>query len=194
MQSIHYFAGANTARGFESCFDNILPPDMRKRMFFIKGGPGVGKSSLMRRVGEEAEKQGLKVCYFHCSSDPDSLDGVCLPERGIGLMDGTAPHVYDPSVPGARDVLLSLGDYLDERRSRRMPERSPNCSAPFLCALAAVTAIWRRLNRCCAQRRWGRWMNPKLSSWPMTGRARCLCAEDVGGFLGCLPRLSRPKA
>ena len=115
MQSIHFFAGSNTARGFYSCFENILPADMRRRMFFIKGGPGVGKSTLMRRVGAYAEEKGLKAIYFHCSSDPDSLDGVCLPERGIGLMDATAPHVYDPVIPGARDTLLSLGDHLDEK-------------------------------------------------------------------------------
>ena len=114
MQTIHYFAGANTAQGFFSCFDSILPASERKRMYFIKGGPGVGKSTLMRRVGKAAEEKGLRVIYYHCSSDPDSLDGVCLPERGIGLMDGTAPHVYDPAVPGARDTLVSLGDHLDE--------------------------------------------------------------------------------
>ena len=115
MQSIHFFAGANTARGFHSCFESILPADMRRRMYFIKGGPGVGKSTLMRRVGAHAEEKGMKVIYFHCSSDPDSLDGVCLPERGIGLVDGTAPHICDPAVPGARDTLLSLGDHLDEK-------------------------------------------------------------------------------
>ena len=114
MHSIHFFAGANTARGFYSCFDHILPAPQRKRMYFIKGGPGVGKSTLMRRVAQSAEEKGLDVLYYHCSSDPDSLDGICLPARGMGMMDGTAPHVYDPSVPGARDKLLSLGDHLDE--------------------------------------------------------------------------------
>ncbi len=112
---MHYFAGANTAQGFYSCFEDILPEPKRKRMYFIKGGPGVGKSSLMRRVAQKGEEAGLKVICYHCSSDPDSLDGVAIPERGIGLMDGTAPHVYDPAVPGARDTLLSLGDYLDEK-------------------------------------------------------------------------------
>lgn len=114
MQTIHYFAGANTAGGFVSRFEDISPLETRKRMYFIKGGPGVGKSSLMKRVGAAAEEKGLRVEYFHCSSDPDSLDGVFVPERGLGLMDGTAPHVYDPVIPGARDTLLSLGDFLDE--------------------------------------------------------------------------------
>ena len=115
MQSIHYFAGGNTARGFVSCFEHIVPAPQRKRMYYIKGGPGVGKSTLMRRAAQAAEERGLETAYFHCSSDPDSLDGVSLPARGVGLMDGTAPHVYDPLIPGARDTLLSLGDFLDEK-------------------------------------------------------------------------------
>jgi len=114
MHSIHYFAGGNTARGFVSCFEDILPKALQKRMYYIKGGPGVGKSTLMKRFAKAAEEKGLEVEYFHCSSDPDSLDGVSLPALGIGMMDGTAPHVYDPAVPGARDTLISLGDFLDE--------------------------------------------------------------------------------
>ena len=133
MQSIHFFAGSNTARGFYSCFENILPADMRRRMFFIKGGPGVGKSTLMRRVGAYAEEKGLKAIYFHCSSDPDSLDGVCLPERGIGLMDATAPHVYDPVI--------------------RMPERSSTFSSASPRVLHAATGIWPQRSWCFCRRR-----------------------------------------
>lgn len=114
MHGIHYFAGGNTAQGFYSCFADVLPAPEQKRMYYIKGGPGVGKSSLMKRVAQAAEEKGHEVHYFHCSSDPDSLDAISLPRLGIGMMDGTAPHVYDPVLPGARDTLLSLGDFLDE--------------------------------------------------------------------------------
>lgn len=118
MQTLHFFAGGNTAEGFYSCFEHILPLARRKRVYYLKGGPGVGKSTLMRRVAEAAEQRGLSVTCFHCSSDPDSLDAVALPELGAALMDGTAPHVYDPVVPAARDTLLSLGDFLDEAALR----------------------------------------------------------------------------
>ena len=115
MQTIHYFAGGNTARGFYSCFDSVLPPAQRRRMYCLKGGPGVGKSTLMKRAAQAAEAKGHAVEYFHCSSDPDSLDGFSLPQLGIAMVDGTAPHVQDPVIPGARDTLLSLGDFLDEK-------------------------------------------------------------------------------
>lgn len=115
MHHFHFLAGGNTAQGFYSCFDFILPKEQQKRMYYIKGGPGVGKSTLMKRFARAAEDKGLEVEYFHCSSDPDSLDGVSLPALGVGMMDGTAPHIYDPVIPGARDTLVSLGDFLDEK-------------------------------------------------------------------------------
>lgn len=118
MQQNHFFAGANTAQGFFTCFEDIVPKAERKRMYYIKGGPGVGKSTMMRRIAQAAEEKEMRVEYFHCSSDPDSLDGIALPDIGAGMMDGTSPHVYDPAVPGARDTLLSLGDFLDEKALR----------------------------------------------------------------------------
>jgi len=115
MQSLHFFAGGNTACGFYSCFPDILPASQQKRMYYIKGGPGTGKSTLMKQVAQAAQSRGHETVFFHCSSDPDSLDGISLPKLGIAMMDATAPHVYDPVIPGARDKLLSLGDYLDEK-------------------------------------------------------------------------------
>ncbi|MDO5573829.1 MAG: hypothetical protein Q4G60_07610 [bacterium] len=114
-QITRYFAGGNTANGFVSFFPFVLPPQDRKRMFFIKGGPGVGKSSFMKVIGSEMEQAGYDVEYFYCSGDPECLDAVAVPKLGVGIMDATAPHSYDPELPGARDTLISLGDFLDEK-------------------------------------------------------------------------------
>ncbi len=113
-QITRYFAGGNTAEGFASFFPFVLPEESCKRMFYIKGGPGVGKSSFMKVIGAEMEAEGYDVEYFFCSGDPESLDAVTIPALGVGIMDATAPHSYDPAIPGARDTLISLGDYLDE--------------------------------------------------------------------------------
>lgn len=107
------FAGANTQKGFVSGFDGVF--EGRIRTFYIKGAPGVGKSGLMKRVFQRQSERGHVVSAFYCSSDPDSLDGVVDETLNCALMDATAPHSYDPVLPGARDSLLSLGDFLDER-------------------------------------------------------------------------------
>ena len=65
--------------------------------------------------------------YF-CSSDPESLDGVAIPEKGAALMDGTAPHVYDPVLPRCEGYpRLFHWAILDERPSAA-PGR--NCRRP----------------------------------------------------------------
>ena len=59
---IRYFAGGNTARGFYSLFDsNIADLD---RIFILKGGPGTGKSSLMKKIGTLDSEKGYNIEYF----------------------------------------------------------------------------------------------------------------------------------
>ena len=101
MHCFHFLAGGNTAQGFYSCFDAILPRAQQKRMYYLKGGPGVGKSTLMKRFAKAAEEKGIEAEYFHCSSDPDSLDGIIDETLSCAIIDATAPHAYDPPLPGA---------------------------------------------------------------------------------------------
>lgn len=111
------FPGGNTSQGFYSYYDNIIAPDAT-RIFCIKGGPGVGKSTLMRSIGETMLEKGYDVEYHCCSSDNGSLDGVCIPQIGVALLDGTAPHVVDPKNPGAVDEIVHLGDFWNENIMR----------------------------------------------------------------------------
>lgn len=87
------FPGGNTSFGFYSYYQNVLPKKDAERMFIIKGGPGVGKSSFMQKIASEMLDRGYNIEYMHCSSDPKSLDGVVIPQIGTALIDGTAPHV-----------------------------------------------------------------------------------------------------
>ena len=109
----HLFPGSNTAHGFVGFFEALR--GLAKRTVILKGGPGVGKSTLMRDVGKRYEQLGVEVQYFHCSGDPDSLDAVFAPEIGFLTLDGTAPHIVDPALPGAADGILNLGECLDEK-------------------------------------------------------------------------------
>jgi hypothetical protein len=103
------FPGGNTIKGFFSYYDYVLPQEDAKRIFILKGGPGVGKSTFMRKIGEGMCEHGFDTEYMHCSSDPDSLDGVVFPQKSIAMIDGTAPHVVDPKNPGAIDEIINLG-------------------------------------------------------------------------------------
>ncbi|MGI6705240.1 MAG: PRK06851 family protein [Clostridia bacterium] len=109
----HMFSGGNTSVGFFSFFQYIMGNDAT-RIFILKGGPGVGKSTLMRKIGEAMLEKGYDIEYFHCSSDPGSLDGIAVPKLDIAMMDGTAPHMIDPKTPGAVDEIINLGGYWNE--------------------------------------------------------------------------------
>lgn len=132
----HVFPGGNTSQGFCSFYDHIAGPEIR-RIFVIKGGPGVGKSTFMRSIAHELTSRGLTVELHHCSSDNHSLDGVVAPVLGVALIDGTAPHVVDPKHPGAVDTIVNLGDFWDERAMREEREA-------ILAATREVGRLFRR--------------------------------------------------
>ncbi|AOT68579.1 ATPase [Geosporobacter ferrireducens] len=86
------FPGGNTAKGFYSYYDNIIGKEANQ-LFIIKGGPGVGKSSFMKKIGYEMIEKGYDVEFHQCSSDNGSLDGVVVPALKVAIIDGTAPQV-----------------------------------------------------------------------------------------------------
>ena len=111
----HYFPGGNTSKGFVNYFDGIIAPWVEnRRIFVLKGGPGVGKNTFMNLFSKRAKEKGYAVEHFHCASDSKSLDAVHIPSLGVTMLDGTAPHVVDPVTPGAVDEILNLGIYLDQ--------------------------------------------------------------------------------
>lgn len=110
----HYFPGGNTPQGFVSYYNHVMPQSAAKRIIVLKGGPGTGKSTLMKKVASKLLGQGYDIEMLHCSSDANSLDGVALQDLRVWVLDGTAPHVVDPITPGAIDEIINLGDYWDD--------------------------------------------------------------------------------
>lgn len=133
------FPGNNTPDGFFSYYDYMVPKDAN-RVFVIKGGPGVGKSTFMTAIARDMVDRGYDVEIHHCSSDNGSVDGVVFPEIGIGILDGTWPHVVDPKVPGAVDEIVWLGEFWDEESVRASKEE-------ILQAQKGAESVFRRAYR-----------------------------------------------
>lgn len=106
---IRYFLGANSANGFYSHYNELHTGKTIRRLRILKGGPGCGKSTLMKQVAAQALQLGLDTELIPCTSDPDSLDGVVIPAAGYAIVDGTAPHVVEPELCGCREAYLDLG-------------------------------------------------------------------------------------
>ncbi len=115
-ESVSFFLGANTPGGFFSLFSELYSPEEGWRLYVIKGGPGTGKSTLMKRVAEGCDRRGLFCERIYCSSDPHSLDGVIIPSLKISIADGTPPHVIEPRYPGVSEKFVDLGVFRDDSK------------------------------------------------------------------------------
>ncbi len=108
---ISSFLGANTPQGFVSFFDELYNPYKNCRMYIIKGGPGTGKSTLMKKLYEKCKENYVSTERVFCSSDPKSLDGLIISDLKVAIADGTSPHVIEPKFPGATENLVNTGEF-----------------------------------------------------------------------------------
>ncbi len=135
------FAAANGGRGFVGFYEDIFGRKEITRRYLIKGGPGTGKSTFMRSVAEAAEGTGLFVERYKCSSDPESLDAIVIDGR-IAVVDATAPHLLDATLPGARDEIVDLGRFWSsEGLCERREEIEALCQGKSGCYRAAYRLL-----------------------------------------------------
>lgn len=97
------FFGSATIYGSRDYVDNITEGTKR---YLIKGKPGTGKSTFMKKLAQEAFDRGFSVERYHCSFDPNSLDMIVIRELSLSLFDATAPHEYFPT--RNKDEILDL--------------------------------------------------------------------------------------
>ncbi|MBQ3498695.1 MAG: hypothetical protein IJA87_06170 [Clostridia bacterium] len=109
-----YFLASNSGKGFYSLFNELYSPHDGWNLYILKGGPGTGKSSIMKKMADVADNKGYYCEKIYCSSDPDSLDGIIIPELKVSVADGTAPHIIEPTYPGVSEKIINLGDCWDE--------------------------------------------------------------------------------
>lgn len=122
MRENKYFAASNSRYGFKNYYEKIFDRKKLKHIYVIKGGPGTGKSSFMRKLAKVSEERGLEVSYIYCSSDPNSLDGIIIGGADVAFLDGTAPHIFEPSLVGAAEDIINLGEGWDSRRLAQSKE------------------------------------------------------------------------
>lgn len=144
------FAASNSCEGFQNYYGEVFSPARVDRLYVIKGGPGTGKSHFMRVVARRARQKGYTVTEYLCSSDPASLDGLILSREGaatVGIIDGTPPHGYEPTLPGAREDILNLGAFWDSKvlaeQAETITALSKQKSSAYTNAYAALSAAGR---------------------------------------------------
>lgn len=105
--------------GFYGLYDQLLDARLYD-LIILKGTPGCGKSTFMRRAAAALEERGLETVYIHCSGDPDSLDGVIAPAIRTAIVDGTAPHVLEPRYALAHERYVDLSQCCDSAAAKEV--------------------------------------------------------------------------
>ncbi len=88
------FFGTSTVEGPANYIDNITE-NLNKR-YFIKGRPGTGKSTFLKRLSAALKESGFDVEEYYCSFDKNSLDMVASRELSFCVFDSTPPHEKFP--------------------------------------------------------------------------------------------------
>lgn len=88
------FFGAATVDGALDYIPNII--EKLEKRYYIKGRPGTGKSTFLKKIRSYANEQGYDTCTYHCAFDPESLDMVTIPQLSVCFFDSTAPHEHFP--------------------------------------------------------------------------------------------------
>ncbi len=98
------FFGTVTTLGNSNYID-CLTENMEKR-FFIKGRPGTGKSTFLKKLSAKLRENAFDVEEYYCSFDSNSLDMVICRELSFCVFDSTPPHEKFPQ--RATDEILDF--------------------------------------------------------------------------------------
>lgn len=81
----HYFIEAFSPYGYISLLPELIKSI--RSTYFLTGGPGTGKSTMIKLIGIQLIDRGYDVDYVRSIREPDSVAGLVLPKHKICLLD-----------------------------------------------------------------------------------------------------------
>ncbi|AET70860.1 hypothetical protein Desor_5486 [Desulfosporosinus orientis DSM 765] len=116
----HYFAEGLTTRGYISLLPNMMPT--WKRVYVLLGGPGTGKSTMIKIIGLELLDRGYEIDFLRSVRDPDSMAGFIMPRMGLAVLDAMEVSPLRWQAPGVVEKFTDFSMFCDEVKLER--ERS----------------------------------------------------------------------
>ena len=117
----HYFAEGITNRGYIS----LLPNKMTEweRTYVLMGGPGTGKSTLIKMVGLELLDRGYEIDFLRSARDPDSIAGLIVRRFNISMLDLYEIAPLRWRAPGVVENFVDLSNLCDLRKLDKHRQR-----------------------------------------------------------------------
>ncbi|WP_429371118.1 PRK06851 family protein [Paenibacillus sp. DS2015] len=129
----HRFLGAATPKGAVDFVPNLTEGLKR---YLIKGRPGSGKSTILKKIAAVGIERGFDVEIYHCGFDSNSLDMIIVRDLEFAIFDSTAPHEYFPErvtdeivdmytrciIPGTDEAHDEAIIHIKERYAARMKQ------------------------------------------------------------------------
>lgn len=110
----HYFAEGLTSRGYISLLPLMMPN--WERTYVLLGGPGTGKSTLIKVIGLELLDRGYGLDFFRSARDPDSIAGFTLAGEGYTMLDAAEISPLQWRAPGVVEHFFDFGAFCDGRK------------------------------------------------------------------------------
>ncbi|MGE5653456.1 MAG: hypothetical protein ACM3ZQ_04195, partial [Bacillota bacterium] len=103
----HLFASAISPQGPVNFLDTVV--DTMARRFVIKGDMGTGKSTLVKKVFEEAVSRGYYVEAYHCALTHERIEHLVIPELNVAVITSIVPHPFEPA---AGDTVIDTKEFV----------------------------------------------------------------------------------
>jgi hypothetical protein len=110
----HYFAEGMTTRGYISLLPNMMPS--WERAYVLLGGPGTGKSTLIKFIGMELLDSGYDIDFLRSARDPDSISGLIIPRMGLAMLDAMEVSPLRWRAPGVVEKFIDFRMFCDEHK------------------------------------------------------------------------------
>ena len=178
MKPVYFFLGANSGEGFYSLYDQMLNGQFDD-LLILKGGPGCGKSTFMRRMGEAMERAGERVVYINCSGDPESLDGAIFLDRNTAVVDGTSPHVLEPTYTVASERYVDLTRFYDIDAVKARRAEIVALSDEYRAHYRSAYQVLRALDEVAGERRTA--LHAQMDFSKLARRMNAILARELRG-------------
>jgi len=86
----------------------LAAPGDNQRAIYLKSGHGGAAAALLAAIAEQAGEQGTAAESFWDAPGRERRCAVCLPERGLTVVDAEMPWPLEAKLPGAGEELVSL--------------------------------------------------------------------------------------